>query len=285
MTASGADVTINRNVHGVPVINGQEQPDLVFKTDVGPNDDGSWTVTSGGTGVTWISNIGGIRHNISDTTVINLDPEITGIASAVVNGDFTTGADDTAYGTLKDFVLYEQLAGPALPLDMRRSLLKGFPSAMIAWIQAEPGDGSTTAHTLRETRVGTFGTLHRHIFQISVIVNRAESDYRRRAEGMHIIETMSRLLTDRHAIDGCPFSNPSGIQILRFWREVLPQPLAKRFYVFNLQLSVVTSLITTDTRSYNDWLLARIDVLKPQDPALPNQGDFTLVDDMDVDMS
>jgi hypothetical protein len=31
--------------------------------------------------------------------------------------------------------------------------------------------------------------------------------------------------------------------------------------------------------------LARIDVLKPQDPALPNQGDYTLVDDMDVDMS
>ncbi len=94
MTASGDDVTIARNTHGVPVLNGKEHPDLVFKTGEGPNSDpdpeGSWTVTSGGTDVDFISNIGGVRQNIPDTTVINLDPWITGIASAVVSGGIET---------------------------------------------------------------------------------------------------------------------------------------------------------------------------------------------------
>jgi hypothetical protein len=286
LTATGSDVTIPRNTHAVPVINGQEQPDLVYKTAAGPNDDDSWTVTSGGDDVTFFSNIGGERHNVADTTPFNLDPEITGLkTTAVANGAFSGGTNPTAYGSLKDFVLYEQFDGPILPLDMRRSLLKGFPSALIGWVQAEPGDGSVTTHTLRETRTGTFQNLYRHIYEITVIINRAESDYRRRAEGMHIIETMSRLLTDRHSVDECTFSNPSGVQVLRMGRVALPQNQHQKFYVFSMQVSTLSSLVTTDTRAYNDWLLARIDILKPQDPALPNQGDYTVVNDMDVDMS
>lgn len=285
MTATSSDVTIARDTYAVPVLNGQEHPDLVYKAGAGPNSDESWTVTSGGTAVTFVSNIGGVRHNIANSTVFNLNPNLTGIASMVGSTAFTSGADDTTYGSLKDFVMYEQLAGPALSLDMSRSLIKGFPSAMIAWVSGEPGDGSTTTHTMRQTRVSTTGNLYRHIFQISVIVNRAESDYRRRAEGMHIIETMSRLLTDRHAVDGSTFSNPSGVQILRIWREVLPQALNKKFYVFSMQISTLSSLVTTDTRTYSDWLLANIDIVKPQDPALPDQGDYTIVDDMEVDMS
>ncbi len=40
-----------------------------------------------------------------------------------------------------------------------------------------------------------------------------------------------------------------------------------------------------DTRTYNDLALINMDVLKPQDPALPDQGDYTVVNDNKVDMT
>jgi hypothetical protein len=39
-----------------------------------------------------------------------------------------------------------------------------------------------------------------------------------------------------------------------------------------------------DERTPAQWLLATFDVVKPQDPALPNQGDYTVVDGAEVDM-
>jgi hypothetical protein len=36
---------------------------------------------------------------------------------------------------------------------------------------------------------------------------------------------------------------------------------------------------------YNDFATLNMDVLKPQEPELPNQGDYTVVDDMEVDMT
>ena len=92
------------------------------------------------------------------------------------------------------------------------------------------------------------------------------------------------LLTDRRSSDGVPISNPSGIQIRRRWRHNFGNHEGfQRYYAYGIEFAAMGSLQTIDTRSYNNLETFVIDILKPQVPPLPNQGDFTLVNDMTVD--
>jgi hypothetical protein len=275
LTASGADVTVPRNTFAMPIIDGHRRPDLLLKTGEGPNEDGSWTVTSGGTAVTFISNIGGVRHNIPINTRISFDPPLIGLVSTLPTADsaFTGGTDPTVFGTIKDMVIYENLDGPNFQIDLRRSAVTRFPCVLVTWMNTEPADGTTISQTHRATRSNRFGVL------------KEQSDHSRRHEGLEIIDTMAGLLTDRQSVDESPFSNPGGVQIRQIIRDISPENDYQKMYIYSLMLSTERNLQQTDSRVYSDWLLAVMDIYKPQDPALPNQGDFTLVDDVEIDMS
>jgi hypothetical protein len=287
LTASGGDVSVPRNTFAMPIINGHRRPDLLLRVGEGPNADESWTVTSGGTAVTFISNIGGVRHNIPINTRISFDPALAGLISTLPTTDsaFTGGTDPTAFGTIKDMVIYENLDGPNFQLDLRRSNVTRFPCVLVTWMNTEPADGTTISQTDRATRSNRFGVLYRDEFALAVLCSKDQSDHSRRHEGLEIIDTMTRLLTDRQSVDSCSFSNPGGVQIRQVLRDITPEDNAQKLYIYTLILSTERNLQQLDSRVYSDWLLAVIDIEKPQDPALPNQGDITIVDDMEIDMS
>lgn len=287
VTASGGDVTLPMNTFAMPVIDGRRRPDLLLKVAEGPNTDRSWTVTSGGTAVDYVSNIGGTRHNIDQGTPIHFDPAVGGLVSSAPTADanFTGGTDANYFGGIRDMVIYENFDGPAFQMDLRRSGVTRFPCVMVTWLDTGPADGTTISQTDRPTRTGTRGVLYKDTFSISVISTRDDSDHARRHEGLRIVDTISRLLSDRQMVDKYAFSAPSGVQIREISREGGPETVYQKFYIYNILLSTERELKQLDSRTYNDWLLAVMDIYKPQDPPLPNQGDITIVDDMEIDMS
>jgi hypothetical protein len=287
ITAESGDVSLPRNTFAMPVIEGRRRPDLLLKVDEGPNDDSSWTITTSGTEVTFISNIGGVRQNIPVDTPIHFDPPIDGLVSAAptVDTTFTGGTDMDGFAPVKDMVIYEHFDGPSFQIDLRRSGVTLFPCVIIAWQNTEPADGATITQTDRPTRTGTRGVLYKDTFTVSIVSSRDESDHSRRHEGLEIVDTLTRLLTDKQMVDRWSFSAPGGVQIRQFFREDGPEDVYQKFYIYTIQLSTERELKQLDSRTYNDWLLAVMNIYKPQDPVLPDQGDFTIVEDMEIDMS
>jgi hypothetical protein len=278
----GADTTVPRNTVILPVKDGRLRTSLIFKVAEGPNDDGSWTAAAGGTDIDVFSNIGGARHNIDDGTEFLIDPPtMNDITSVVANGDFSDGADPTGWGAVKDGVVYEQLNDAALHIDLRRSTIKGFPAFIVGWVGSDPADGGTIN---TRSRAGHSLVIYREQFELSVVVNRAESEHTRRAEVMHILDEASGWLSTRKAVDGRRFASEEGIFVQRRYQRKGRDDLYKKFDVYGLLMTLKHAIRRKDQREYDDWLTTVVDITKPQDPLLPNQGDYTVVDDMTLDM-
>jgi hypothetical protein len=285
IVATSSDVTVDRNKFIVPIVGGRHRPDLVFKVARGPESDRSWTVTSSGVDVSVLSNIGGARHNLPMATEFVFDPPLDGIDSVVPTAAMANGTDPTGFGGIQNMVLYEQFEGPSAMLDLARSAVRAFPAVLVAWTGSEPGDGASSSQVDQRIRTGSFASLNREMFDIVVITNRGESDHIRRQEGLSVLDQITMRLAHRRGVDGGqPVSNPSGLQIRGRYRENGPQDIYKKFYVYGLRVSAMIAYTQIDERTPAQWLLAKFDVLKPQDPALPNQGDYTVVEDAEVDM-
>jgi len=174
-----------------------------------------------------------------------------------------------------DMVQFEQLDTAKPELDMFRSALKGFPAVILSWQGSREVDNPMPRGK----------AMSEETFTISVISSRVNADHYRRQEGQVILDALRNLLIDRNAVDGVPFCNPKGVRINRRGRQSGNAQIYQAFYVYYLEVAVTGVFVQNYERSY-EWLnLINIDILKPQSPALPNQGDFTLVDDMQIDTS
>lgn len=289
VTGTVGNVEVPRSAYALAVVDGHLRQDLTFKVGPGPgtregsednNIGGWWPVNTDGVSVDFISNIGGTRHNLPPGTELRFDPPLTGIEPiAKIESPGMTGATDPAFfGGLRNVIMYEQFDGPQKTLDVFRSAIGKPPIALIIWQSSEPADGTVISTTARETRVGTRKVLYKEQFAIYVIVNRKDNEHTRRLEGLTILDALSELLTDRQAVDGVCFSNPSGIQLRERFRDVSQgQELYQEFYVYGLNLSAERLLIQRDARTYNDWLRTTMMLTTP-DNQLPNQGPLTVVD-------
>jgi hypothetical protein len=284
VTAESADVTLPIGTYAIPVMVGQHRGDLAVKVGEGPNSDKSWTVTSAGTTVDMISNLGGSIYNFTGGERLIFDPPVPGIASAKVAAAWSGGAGGSSFGTVRSLNLYETFGTNSF-VDLVRSRTTLFPAVMIAWAGSEPADGSAVSQVSRGTRVSATGLLFREEFNIQVFTSRSESEQVRRMEGLYILDRMTELLTDRHAVDGVPFSLPSGLQITSRYRVDLPQDQYQKVYIYGLTVSAMRTLQRDDDQTFSLLEIVNLDVLKPQDPALPNQGDYTVVDDVKIDMT
>ena len=290
---SGKTIQIPRNHYAFPIIKGDRRPELVFKVAKNPDTaDGSWEVDDSGADVLMISNIGGVRYNLPAGTRIAFDPPIADLVGSP-NGDqpkvkatFTGGADAAGLAAVADMAMYEKLRGGELAHDLRRSSIIGFPAVILTWSDLQSADGVTVPQGDRGNRVGTRSTLYKSSWDITILVSRENEDHERRHAGLAITDYLTRLLTDRQSVDGQCISNPSGLQVLQVFRETaIPQAVYQKFYIYHIIVAAEIGVEQIDSRSYEDWITAVISVDKPQSPALPNQGSFTLVDDMEVDMS
>ncbi|MEA3225131.1 MAG: hypothetical protein U9Q07_04210 [Planctomycetota bacterium] len=280
--ATGADYDLAVGSYLVPVHVNEYRDDLVFKVDIGANADRSWTITSAGTVVDITANLGGARFNLADATPLYLDPGVDEIASAVVTGAIITGVNPSSLG-LQDVQLFEQFNPPTDGLDMARSSLKQFPAALMAWGASEPADGSAVSQTSQGGRAGRGKSLYHEIFDLYIFTNNMVSDHIRRQDGLRLMDAATMLLTSTRASDGVAISSPSGIQVRRRWRHNLANRDGfQRYYAYVQELAVMTGWTRTDTRFYSDLTKFLMSIIKPQIPALPDQGDFPVVTDVEI---
>ncbi len=288
---TGVEVTLPRNHYAFPIIKRDRRPQRLFKVGAGPNLDGSWTITDSPSEILMVSNIGGKRHNLKAGTPIVFDPPIEGLVVSpdpnkpVTTALFTGGDDSEGLGCVADMIMYEQLRFTDLAVDLRRSDLKGFPAVVLTWTDLQSADGVTVPQGERGNRVGTRSTLYKSTYDLTIMVTRESEDHARRHAGLAIIDFISRLLTDRQAVDGICVSNPSGLQILQVFRETaIPQALFQKFYIYHVIVAAELGFEQIDNRTFEDWRRTVFDVVAPQTPALPDQGNFVVVDDMTIEM-
>ncbi len=283
ITALGADYDLKVGTYLVPVHQGEYRDDLAFKTGRGANDDRSWTIESTGTIVDITANLGGARFNLADATALYLDPGVDEIASAIVTGAITTGVNPTSLG-LQDVQVFESFSAPPDGIDLARSSIKHFPAAMLAWIGSEPADGSAVSQTYQDSRAGRGKSIYHEMFDFYIFVANMASDHLRRQDGLRLLDAATMLLTSRRNSDDVAISSPSGIQIRRRWRHNFSDKEGfQRYYAYALELGVMTGWSRTDTRSYSDLTKFLMTVIKPQTPALPDQGDIDVVTNVEID--
>lgn len=282
--AAGQSVALPIGSYCYPVIDGSARPELLFKTTAAA------TITDAGVEVAVASNLGGERFNIAAGTEFVFDPFVDDLAArpgADVPRNtlaFTGGLAQNDFGCLRDVVLLEELTGPIYSPDVARSAITRFPAALVTWESTEPADGSSTAQTTRATRTSNSTQLYKVNFDIAIMTTRQDSASARRSEGLTIVDTLMALMLDRHMVDSVALSNPAGVQLRRAYREEGADPFYRKFYVYRMGVSVESSCSTIEFRTFSDWLLANLQLEKPQTPAVVNQGDLTLVD-TDIDMS
>lgn len=288
----GTTVPLAKYTYLTPVVNGRRQTQLLFKAMAGPNEDDSWTITDTGTTVQFMSNIGGIRHNVPTGTYFYPDTEIenlvtTGVTAPRAAIDFEQGSNPPEYGGLQDMSIFETFDGPVFTKDLARSAISHFPAAIIAFQDFEPADGVTTAtNDQKGVNAGTDRKLYKVTFSTTVITPVTQGDVSRRQSGLILADTITQLLNDKHQGDvGEQLSNPGGVQIRQMFRENGPQDVYQKFYMYTVLLSCMVTLERKDFRTYHPWLRSTFDIDKPQVPVLANQGPYTVVDDNVVDMT
>ena len=284
VVATGSPVMLPRSAYAVPRVLGVFRPDLLVKVAAGPDAGDAWEVTSAGDDVAFVSNLGGDAQNqIPTGSELVFDPPIQGLqATALVAAPgFAGGVYETAFGSLKNITMYETFGGPKRSLDMFRSALNTLPAAILTWTDSQQADGAEVSIAMRETRVGTRSVLYKEQFSLWVVSSRNDGDHQRRAEGLAILEHLSVLLTDRQMVDGVAFSSPSGVQIRRRYRDPGDgQGIYQNFYVYVIELAAEHALVQQDSRTFNPWLVSRLDM----DP-IDNDPVEPIVDNNLIDMT
>jgi len=290
---SGRQFKLNRYTYLMPIIEGAQHWSWLFKVGRGPEADGSWIIGDVDVDVDVYSAIGGQRFNVTCGTSFVFDYLIAELdidPAPYTIADFVGGQEpQDDFVCLHDAAVYETFDGPAVPLDLRRSLLSRFPAVLIAFIDLMPADGVTSAQTSSGgVNAGDGAKFYKINYAISIIVSRTDNDLNRRFQGMVLTDRLLAEFVDRHAAhDGEPFSNPGGVQIRQVLRESGPQDVYKKFFIYTLLVSVMTNVCRTERRGsdvFPPWLRTRVDIDHPQHPTLPNQGTLRIVDNMLLDM-
>jgi len=155
---------------------------------------------------------------------------------------------------------------------------------MLAWVGSEPADGSAVSQTTQDSRTGRGKGLFHELFDLYIFTENMASDHIRRQDGLRLMDAASKLLVNRRNSDDVAVSSPSGIQIRRRWRHNFSDKQGyQKYYAYALELGAMTNWTRTDTRSYSDLSKFIMSLIKPQIPALPDQGDFPVVTDVEID--
>jgi hypothetical protein len=301
-TKETTSVNLPRNWHLIPIVNGAAREDLLFKVGQGPlrakypngkriktdpnepDTESWWSVQPGGTLVNIHSLVGGNRHNLPKGTKFIFDPGHPDLESeAILQRDITDGADPTHFGGCRSVVQFEQLNAVDVSLDTFRASVGKFPAVVIVWDGSEPADGTTQSSIDRgRTRVGPTMQLFKERFNLFVIVERLDSGSVRSAEGLLLLDHITGWLTDQQSIDGQIFSSPTGVQIRGRGRVAGNNTNFQHVYVYLLQISVTTTLVPYDSRTFSLWLRTHNEFLTFEKDGA---GERKVVVSQDIDMT
>ena len=295
-------IDLPRNWHLIPIVNGAAREDLLFKVGQGPlrakypdgkrkkvvptepDTESWWSVQPGGTLVNIHSIVGGVRHNLPKGTKFIFDPNHPDFeVEATLQRDITDGADPVHFGGCRSVVQFEQLNATDVSLDTFRASVGRFPAVVVVWDGSEPADGTTQSSIDRgRTRVGIASQLFKERYNLFVIVERMDSGPVRSAEGLKLLDDITGWLTDQQTVDGQIFSSPTGIQIRGRARVAGNNTNFQHVYVYLLQISVTSTLVPYDSRTFHPWLRTHNEISTfQQDEA----GDGKVVVKQDIDMT
>jgi len=268
VTSLVGTAVVPRSSYLIATVDDATRHDLIFKVDVNPATLGDWEATTelvGGTEITLMSNVGGARHNIPMNSVLRWDPVPENVSPTVeLLSAFTGGTDPAGEEALMGLAVHEQV-GPTRSLDLWRSRIGGMPGAMIVWEGSNPADGVTVPSTRRTQQMGRGSQLWKELYTLLVFVTKDTSAHARREQGFAIIDAISELLSDRHAVDGVPISNPDGVQIRERFRDVGDSAIYSNFYVYCLRLAATHAVTKRDSRTASPWLTASLTMQKPDE--------------------
>jgi hypothetical protein len=276
----------------MPIKDGALFTQWLFKVGKGPEPDGSWVIGDSDVDIDLYSAIGGQRFNLCLGTEFGFDyviPELDLSQIPFAPAEFVGGQQPALdVGSFLDVGIYETFDGPSIPLDVRRSLLQQFPGALISFIDMTPADGITSAQTrMGSVNAGTGTKFYKINYSISIIVSKTDGDLSRRFQGMVLTDQVLAELIDLHACpDGEGLSNPGGIQIRQVFRENGPQDVYKKFFIFTVLVSVMTSITRADNRKFLPWLRTSFVVDNPPPHQAPSvQETIRVAGPIEVDMS
>jgi hypothetical protein len=130
------DVAVPRNTYLVPIRDGEERPELSFKTT------GDMTVTPAGASVPIVSNSGGVRHNLRGSTTLRWDPPIPGVEAMVRLEAPASGGADPAPGGALSALRFDELRPAQGGKDIFAAAVTQTPAFVLVWggdrLQSEP---------------------------------------------------------------------------------------------------------------------------------------------------
>ncbi|HEX4334700.1 MAG TPA: hypothetical protein VH062_02235 [Polyangiaceae bacterium] len=277
-----APVAIGRNMWLAAVINGSIRPDLIYRVLPNPaNADGSWQVTGSQT-IDVESLCGGVKQNLPAGTKLQwLDGAVPDGLDQIANPLFVTVANPLAGGTdvpifgedlVQYAAIYESVGAPNLDLELFSSAIGATPALVLVWEGSESADGLTMSTMNRGTaRVARGRLAYKEQWSLLVITSRQDSDMRRRAEGMRILENCSDLLFDQIWFDdvlGIRVSDIDGVQIRSRFRLAGRTPFYQQYYVYGVRLATTRVYSKYDPRTFATWRTANISSVNP-DTNLP----------------
>lgn len=190
--------------------------------------------------------VGGKRFGaaMKPGTTFRLEYTIPGIAPTVELVEvWDEGADPDWFGAVRSTTEFEQLGAGTATLDAFRSQMGALPGVLFVWESSEPADGITDTPLSRgATRVGRGRQLFAESFTAYVITKRMDSDPKRRAEGLQVLDEITGWLSDAQMADGRPFSVPTGIQIVGRERLALDSEDYQQLYVYTLSFDVTRTV-------------------------------------------
>jgi hypothetical protein len=258
-TAATGNTLLGPNWWLYPVVGGALRVDRAYRVlpnySAGADAGYVWTIPPGpgGLAVDVEAHVGGSRFNLPAGTTMAWADDVPSAfvgagASLAVEAAGITGGDDipqTGSDRLYGVAVYENLGAAYVALDLFRSSIGGkMPGAMICW-----DSGATDATFVGRGRQG-----YRERFNVLLVCDRADSDSRRRGEGMRLLDKAVDLILWKQ-IYGDELQKGGGIivsaihhaNVIGRFRLAPPDKSWSQSYIYGLRIEATR--IATDTYS------------------------------------
>lgn len=264
------DVSLPPNTWFSPVINGALYPQMLYRVlpDYTASGCGAWVIPPAGALVDFEAHLGGTRYELVEGTLLRwadgvppgFDVGTATTSAATVATGGISGADNTPiYGTdlVRGVSIYESLGTPAMQLELFRAALGRCPSVLAVWT----GSGASKF-------AGRGAARYPEVWDLMIIVDRADTDPARRGEGLRLLDAVEDLVLWR-TVYGDEGNTGKGGIIVSADTHVMPRsrrrvtgtsPFFQQAYIYAISITATRVAERVDFRTFGPWNLTRLDV-------------------------
>lgn len=280
---TSGSVVLSPNWWLSPVIDGGIRPEFAYRVlpNYAAESPFAWEIPPSGALVDVEAHVGGDRYDLPAGTILRwadfvpegLDESTDGVE---VSADYpiTGGANVPELGSdrLVAVSFYEQLGQAQIALDLFRSNVGAFPAAILVW-----DSGSTDATFTGRGRQG-----YKERYNLLLVCDRADSDPKRRGEGLRLLDLAHDLLLWRQ-VYGDEEQKGGGIIVSAIHhtnvvgRFRLPTTKDwQQFYIYGLRIEATRIAQSVYSSNAKPWRKTRVQAQTPETnfPTDPNVKDI-----------